>query len=55
MFQQQQKIIFFFRYANVPDAHFLNPSKNIGLKEYNSSVLIHNWYEERNKVNIEKK
>lgn len=37
-------------YVNVPDHHFLEPSKNIGLREYNNGVLIHNWYEDRNPV-----
>lgn len=39
-------------YANIPDLHILQPSKNIGLRTYNNSVLIHNWYEERNTVRI---
>lgn len=34
-------------YANVPDPHIVQPSKNIGLRKFNNSVLIHNWYEER--------
>lgn len=34
-------------YVNAPDLHSVEPSKNIGLKEYNSAVLVHNWYEER--------
>lgn len=39
-------------YINAPDLHAAEPSKYIGLKEYNSGVLVHNWYEERNPVNI---
>jgi hypothetical protein len=26
----------------------VQPSKRIGLREYNNGVLVHNWYEERN-------
>lgn len=37
-------------YINVPDLHVLQPSKKIGLREYNNGVLVHNWYEERNPV-----
>lgn len=37
-------------YVNAPDLHSIEPSKNIGLKEYNSGVLVHNWYEERHPV-----
>ena len=37
-------------YVNVPDMHFLQPSRRIGLREYNNGVLVHNWYEERNPV-----
>lgn len=40
-------------YVNAPDLHAIQPSKNIGLREYNSGVLVHNWYEERNKVFFE--
>lgn len=39
-------------YVNAPDYHKLEPSKFIGLREYNNGVLIHNWYEDRNPVNI---
>lgn len=37
-------------YVKAPDYHTIDPSKNIGLREFNSGVLIHNWYEERNPV-----
>jgi hypothetical protein len=38
-------------YAKVPDPHeHKSPEKHIGLREYDNSVLIHNWFEERNKV-----
>jgi hypothetical protein len=39
-------------YINAPDLHILQPSKRIGLREYNNGVLVHNWYEERNPVRI---
>ncbi len=39
-------------YAAVPDLHSIQPSKYIGLRKYNNSILIHNWYEERNTVSI---
>jgi hypothetical protein len=35
-------------YVNLPDYH-TNTQKYIGLKDYNSSVLVHNWSEERTK------
>ena len=34
-------------YANVPDLHEVEPSRKIGIREFNNSVLIHNWYEDR--------
>ena len=37
-------------YANVPNWHEARPSQKIGLREFNNSVLIHNWYEDRNPV-----
>jgi hypothetical protein len=38
-------------YLNVPDYHVIRPpEQHIGLKEFNNAVLVHNWYEERNKV-----
>lgn len=37
-------------YVNVPNLHEISPSKNIGLKEFNNSVLVHNWFEERSPV-----
>jgi hypothetical protein len=37
-------------YVNAPDLHIVEPSRNIGLREYNNSVLIHNWFEERTPV-----
>ncbi|CAF1029802.1 unnamed protein product [Brachionus calyciflorus] len=39
-------------YVKVPDPHVLDPSKNIGLREFNNGVLIHNWYEERNPAEV---
>lgn len=37
-------------YIKAPDQHSLDPSKNIGLREFNNGVLIHNWFEERHPV-----
>ena len=34
-------------YANVPDYHAMQPSRKIGIREFNNSVLIHNWFEDR--------
>lgn len=34
-------------YVNVPDLHAVNPTRKIGLREYNSGVLVHNWFESR--------
>lgn len=37
-------------YVNVPDAHLVQPSRNIGIREFNNGVLVHNWFEERSPV-----
>lgn len=37
-------------YCNVPDVHAIQPSRKIGLREFNNGVLIHNWYEDRTPV-----
>lgn len=34
-------------YVNVPDLHAVQPSRKIGLREFNNGVLVHNWYENR--------
>ena len=34
-------------YVNVPDLHSVQPSRKIGLREYKSGVLVHNWFESR--------
>lgn len=34
-------------YVNAPDLHSIQPSRKIGLREFNNGVLIHNWYESR--------
>lgn len=34
-------------YVNAPDLHGVQPSRNIGLREFNNNVLVHNWFEER--------
>ena len=38
-------------YVNAPDLHSIQPSRKIGLREFNNGVLIHNWYESRADVN----
>ena len=38
-------------YVNVPDYHVIRPpEQQIGQREFNNGILVHNWYEERNKV-----
>ena len=40
-------------YVNIPDYHVKRPAEQqIGQREFNNGVLVHNWYEERNQVNI---
>lgn len=34
-------------YVNAPDLHSVQPSRKIGLREFNNAVLVHNWYEDR--------
>lgn len=37
-------------YVNAPDYHNKGTGKDIGLREFNSNVLVHNWFEERTPV-----
>jgi hypothetical protein len=37
-------------YVKAPDLHMAQPSRNIGLREFNNSVLVHNWFESRAEV-----
>lgn len=51
-------------YVNVPDQHYkstvdpkigfrMEPDQRFkGLREFNNGVLVHNWFEERNKVSL---
>lgn len=39
-------------YVNAPDLHNVQPSRNIGLRNFNNGVLVHNWFEERTPVRI---
>ena len=39
-------------YVNAPNLHGRTPEYDIGLREFNSSVLVHNWFEERTPVII---
>jgi hypothetical protein len=39
-------------YVNAPNLHGQVPGKDIGLREFNSNVLVHNWFEERTPVSI---
>ena len=39
-------------YVNAPDYHNKGTGKDIGLREYNSNVLVHNWFEERTPVGL---
>jgi hypothetical protein len=38
-------------YVNVPDTHSIETnSKHIGIRKYNSGILVHNWFEDRSSV-----
>ena len=52
MFKQDNrfKMIMDGTYVKAPDLHGVQPSRNIGLREFNNGVLVHNWFESRSEV-----
>ena len=54
MFKQDNrfKMVMDGTYVKAPDLHSVQPSRNIGLREFNNGVLVHNWFESRSEVII---
>jgi hypothetical protein len=48
--EDRNKLIMDGTYVKAPDLHSIQPSRNIGLREFNNGVLVHNWFESRAEV-----